>query len=285
MEAFLLAQNPLSAIAPAGKADGNQPAGKVTPKDGASAAGSKALDLASTSDAQKTKATEAAASTSQPSQQNSQSNGQSAQHAQPDASQTASPAPRAADGPAPQMQTVPTHIATAPQPVAATATSSTSATPAAPHADATPLPSDGDDITPATGLNATKIIQTMGETEMRVGMRSADFGNISIRASVSEQQMVARISLDHSDLSQAISAHASAVQTKLGDDFGMRASIEVNHQGAPSGDAGGSPQREQRDFTRSAGSNSNALPPEAETSLAHTALVSAGDGPRLDIRA
>jgi hypothetical protein len=284
-EPFILLANPPSATAPATKADRNQPASKAAPRDVASPAGPKILDLANAANAQKTKATEAATGTSDPPQQHAQSNDQSAQHSQPDESQTASPAPRAADGPAPQMLTIPTHIAAAQQPAVATAPSSANSTPAAPHADATPLPSDGDDIAPATGLNAAKIIQTMGETEMRVGMHSADFGNISIRASVSEQQMVARISLDHSDLSQAIAAHASAVQTKLGDDFGMRASIEVNHQGASSGNAGGSPQREQRDFTRSAGGNRATASPEAEISLGHAALISAGDGPRLDIRA
>ena len=35
---------------------------------------------------------------------------------------------------------------------------------------------------------------------MRVGMHSTEFGDISIRTTLSQQQMLAQISLDHSDL-------------------------------------------------------------------------------------
>jgi hypothetical protein len=268
------------------KGDGNQLAGKTATKDGAVAVGSKNSDLTNGTDADMSKITEAASSAGDASQHGAQSNNQPAQHSQPDPSQVAAIAPKATDGTASQAQIVPVHVAPT-QPALAAATQELANASPVPQRGEAALPSlDGDEAAPATGLNAAKIIQTMGETEMRMGMHSADFGNISIRASVSPQQMVAQISLDHGDLGQAIASHASAVQTKLGNDFGMHASIEVNRQQtSSSGQPGSSPQREQRDFIRSAGSDSAAVPAEAETGLVHAALAGAGDGPRLDIRA
>ncbi len=91
----------------------------------------------------------------------------------------------------------------------------------------------GEDAVQASGINSAKLIQTMGETEMHVGMHSVEFGDISIRTSLSQQQMVTQISLEHNDLSQMISSHLSTVQAKLGEEYGLHASIQVNSQGAP----------------------------------------------------
>jgi hypothetical protein len=268
------------------KGDGNQLTAKTPAKDGAVAAGPKNFDLANGTDADKGKITETSGSAGDASQQGAQSNKQPAQHAQPDTSQVAAIAPKATDGAPTQAQLIPAHVA--PTQPATTAGTQTLASPApVPQRGEAAMPSlEGDDAAPATGLNAARILQTMGETEMRVGMHSTDFGSISIRASVSPQQMVAQISLDHGDLGQAIASHASAVQTKLGNDFGMHASIEVNQQQASSsGQPGSSPQKEQREFIRSAGGDNAAVPAEAETGLVYAAPAGAGDGPRLDIRA
>lgn len=277
---------PLAGAPTSNKGDGNQLASKTATKDGAGAAGSKNSDLTNGTGADKSKITEAASGAGDASQHEAQSNNQPAQHSQPDPSQVAAIVPKATDGAAAQAQIVPVHVAPSQLAPAAPTQTLANAAPVPQHGEATMPSLDGDEAAPATGLNAARIIETMGETEMRVGMHSTDFGNISIRASVSPQQMVAQISLDHGDLGQAIASHASAVQTKLGNDFGMHASIEVNQQQtSSSGQPGSSPQREQRDFIRSAGSDSTAVPAEAEIGLVHAALAGAGDGPRLDIRA
>jgi hypothetical protein len=138
--------------------------------------------------------------------------------------------------------------------------------------------------TPASGINSAKLIQTMGETEMHVGMHSAEFGDISIRTSLSQQQMVTQISLNHSDLSQTISSHLSSVQAKLGEEYGLHASIEVNNQGAPlSGGQGNSPQRDQPSHGRSS-SGGSVVPAEVSDSVSSVvALANAGSGHGLDI--
>lgn len=141
------------------------------------------------------------------------------------------------------------------------------------------------DAVPASGINSAKLIQTMGGTEMHVGMHSEEFGDISIRTSMSQQQMVAQISLSHNDLSQAISNHLSTVQTKLGEEYGLHASIEVNNQGAPlSGGQGDSSQRNHQSYGSSGGAKRIAPTEFSDSSPSMVALASAGSGHGLDIR-
>jgi hypothetical protein len=149
-----------------------------------------------------------------------------------------------------------------------------------------PTHSDGSEAVATSGVNTAKLMQAMGESEMRVGMRSSEFGDISIRTTITPEQMVTRISLDHSDLSQAISAHVSTMQTKLGEDFGLNASIEVHNMGSqPSGEQDQSSQREQGAFNSSAQTGRAQLAPEEEAGLIPAALTNAGNRNRLDIRA
>jgi hypothetical protein len=163
--------------------------------------------------------------------------------------------------------------------------------------DAAPLPADrqgapasihgdGGEVPATSSINTAKLMQTMGESEMHIGMRSTEFGEISIRTSIAEQQMVTQISLDHTDLSQAISAHVATMQTKLGEDYGLKASIQVHNLGSSlSGESGQSSQREQKAFNGSAQTHTTLLPQAEDASLSLAALVTPGTGDRLDIRA
>ena len=137
-----------------------------------------------------------------------------------------------------------------------------------------------------TALNSAKLIQAMGQTEMRVGLHTSEFGDISIRTSVSQQQMQAQISLDHSELSQAIAAHISSVQAKLGDEHGIQASIQINNQGASdSSDSGQPSQRQQNSFASFTGQTVNADYAEADNQMSLGVLAATGNEHRLDIRA
>ena len=106
---------------------------------------------------------------------------------------------------------------------------------------------------PTAGISTAQLIQSMSESEMRVGMHSAEFGDISIRTSVSQQQLTAQISVDHGELGSAISAHLPSLQSKLGSDFGLHASIEVNQfGGAATGGNGQSSQQNHKMTSQSA---------------------------------
>jgi hypothetical protein len=139
---------------------------------------------------------------------------------------------------------------------------------------------------PASGINTARVIQNMNESEMRVGMHSTEFGDISIRTSVSQQQMFAQISVDHGDLGQAISAHVSTMQTRLEHEYGLHASIEVHQSGSSfSSDAGQSSPRDPRAFSTATGSANMAASGEIDNTLSPALPAIAGDGYRLDVRA
>jgi len=197
-------------------------------------------------------------------------------------------APRIADSVAAQPQPVIAHTA------AHDAVASNRATDSTNNAERTSgersaagsIPADGSEIAVPSSINAARLIQTMSASEMRVGMHSSEFGEISIRTSVSQQQITTQISVDHGDLSQALSAHISAAQTRLGDEHGLHASIEINNQGSTlAGDSEHSSQREQRASTTSPWNRSSVGAAEIDMGTSMTALVGAGDERRLDIRA
>ena len=75
------------------------------------------------------------------------------------------------------------------------------------------------------GISSAKLVQAMGQTEMRVGMRSVEFGSISIRTSATPDLISAHISVDHSDLANALSNHIPEMQTKLGSGHAMHVEI------------------------------------------------------------
>ena len=145
------------------------------------------------------------------------------------------------------------------------------------------LPGDANEPAAAGGINTARLIQTLGETGMQVGMRSVEFGDISIRTTVSQQQMTTQIAVDHGDLSRAIEAHVPAMQAKLGDDLGIRASIQVNQTATSfAGGQGDASAGQQRPY-------STAVQPMILGATAEPepigSLAVAGDDDRLDIQA
>lgn len=137
--------------------------------------------------------------------------------------------------------------------------------------------------TAAAGISTARLIQSMSESEMRVGMHSAEFGDISIRTSVSQQQLTAQISVDHSELGTAISAHLPSLQSKLGSEFGLHASIEVNQLGASVTGGNGQSSHQNHKMT------SQSVPPDSLALQADGDPIilprESRDFSRLDIRA
>ncbi len=87
-------------------------------------------------------------------------------------------------------------------------------------------------------INTAKLIQSMGQSEMRVGMRSTDFGNISISTSATRDLISAQISLDHGELARTLATHLPEMQAKFGGDQAMNVRIDMNGQ-QPTGQGAG----------------------------------------------
>jgi len=83
---------------------------------------------------------------------------------------------------------------------------------------------------PASVINTARLIQSIGQTEMRVGLRSNDFGNISISTSATRDLISAQISLDHGELARTLAVHLTEMQTRLGGSQAMDVRIDMNGQ-------------------------------------------------------
>lgn len=217
---------------------------------------------------------------------NSQASSDSAAHTQVDASQAAGGKGTDSGQTATAFGTLMAAHEAAPVHASASGTAD-AATHAA--AESAHLPADAGVNAAGTiasaAINSARVIQSMSETEMRVGMHSSEFGDISIRAMVSQQQVQAQISVDHNELSNAISAHIPTMQAKFGSDLGLHATIEVNQSGMNfSGERGQSSPRDQRSFAPAVPVDNTPAPMEMGRA-AMRAMPSSIDGSRLDIRA
>jgi hypothetical protein len=116
-------------------------------------------------------------------------------------------------------------------------------------AEAAEAPAQAPELPATSTVNTAGVMQRMSETEMRVAVHSADFGAVSIRASLSPQQMMAQISVDHSDLGRELSNQASAMEARLGSELGLRATVHVSQSTtAFSGGGGNSGESDQSSF-------------------------------------
>ena len=112
-------------------------------------------------------------------------------------------------------------------------------------------------------INTAKLIQSMGQSEIRVGMRSNDFGNISISTSATRDLISAQISLDHGELARTLAVHLPDMQAKLGGNQAIDVRIDMNGQptgqgtGTSPGMSNGSPDGSRGDRRQNGGGTSS----------------------------
>jgi hypothetical protein len=143
-------------------------------------------------------------------------------------------------------------------------------------------------------INTAKLIQTMSQTEMRVGMRSNDFGNISINTSATRDLISAQISLDHGELAKALAAHLPEMQARLGGNQAVDVRIDMNGQttgqgpgtspGMSNGSADGSRGDRQQKGSATSSQSSDGFAGQG-SAIAAAGLLLGEAGARLDIRA
>ena len=108
-------------------------------------------------------------------------------------------------------------------------------------ADETHLP-DGAGV-PVT-VNSARLVERIRDSEMNLNMRSADLGDVAIHTAMSHEHLSAQISLEHADLGKAIAGEVQALQSKLSQEHGIQASIDVQQQGQSFSGNGGQPQQQ-----------------------------------------
>ena len=127
-------------------------------------------------------------------------------------------------------------------------------------ADATPLPADprsaalaeaaaaNDFAKPASLVHSTALLDQIGRSELKVGMRAGEFGNVEIRTQMHDQQLKAEISVEHRDLGHILSSDLPVLQQKLQHSDISLASLTVRNQSAQQGGSFQGETRGQHQF-------------------------------------
>ncbi len=108
----------------------------------------------------------------------------------------------------------------------------------APNSTSSPLRQDAPAEAPATALgtpvslHSARLLESLGQSELRVGIKMGDLGNVEIRTQLHHDQVRAEISVERGDLSRSLAAELPALQQKLHEHDMPLASIVINHQAA-----------------------------------------------------
>ena len=146
---------------------------------------------------------------------------------------------------------------------------------------------------PLPTINTARLIQSMGQSEMRLGMRSEEFGNISIHTSTTKDLLSAQISIDNGDLAKVLATHLPEIRIRLESNQGGEVRVDMNGQGSQAGTSNGTPsqsQDESRGDKRATGQGTTGS--SANNAVANQIIMSAaamspgnnGTNARLDIR-
>jgi hypothetical protein len=136
-------------------------------------------------------------------------------------------------------------------------------------------------------VSSAKLIQSIQQSDMRVGLNSSEFGAISIHTSTERGVLSSEITLGHAELARTITAHLGAAQQVPG--LPQTFSVRVDAGAIAAGDSGGSAQqsasgRQQQETGRAAQPRSAESQPWAEQNLPIAARSHDGLNARLDIR-
>ena len=89
---------------------------------------------------------------------------------------------------------------------------------------------------PTSVVHSAKLVERMGETELRLGIRAGEFGSVDVRTSMVRNQFTAEISTERGELGRALAAELPSLQNRLTDQRVPVANITLqSHTGSHSG--------------------------------------------------
>jgi hypothetical protein len=105
-------------------------------------------------------------------------------------------------------------------------------------------------------VDSARLVQSVHDSELRVGVRSGEFGDIAIHTSVSRNAISAQISVEHGELAKAIASSLPELRSVLGNHDHLEVRVAMHEQVSPQMDFGGrgagqGTQREWKDGSNS----------------------------------
>jgi flagellar hook-length control protein FliK len=98
---------------------------------------------------------------------------------------------------------------------------------------------------PMSIVHSAKLVERIGEAELRLGIRAGEFGSVDVRTSIVHNQFTVQISAERGELGRALAAELPSLQNRLTEQRIPVANITLqNHAG---GDSTASEQQKPRD--------------------------------------
>ena len=136
-------------------------------------------------------------------------------------------------------------------------------------------------IYPGSVLSSAKLVERLGESELRLGIRAGELGSVDIRTTMVRNQFTAEISVERGELGRALAAELPSLQNRLSEQRIPVASIVLQNQ---TGGNAGTPeqQRPRQEQAMPAPSYSGARE-EGPASLSTVTSGADEQGSRLDV--
>jgi flagellar hook-length control protein FliK len=122
-------------------------------------------------------------------------------------------------------------------------------------------------------INSTKLIEKLGQSELRIGFQTHDFGPVEIKTLLQNQELHAHISVEHNALRDALAADLPALQKTFEQQRIAVHSVEIQGQGA-AWNGSGSSSRHSQQFHHPKNHLEPELQPETRSAAAHPVLTS-----------
>jgi Flagellar hook-length control protein FliK len=95
-------------------------------------------------------------------------------------------------------------------------------------------------------LHSARLVERAGQTELRVGIQTGEFGNVDIRTSMVKNQFSAQISVERGDLGKVLAAELPGLQSRLSEQKLPGANITLQNQSGGGGANSGQGSRQSQ---------------------------------------
>jgi flagellar hook-length control protein FliK len=147
-------------------------------------------------------------------------------------------------------------------------------------ADQAELPSDSAAAYPNNQLNSAKMVERLGQAELRVGLQAGEFGRVDIRTSMLHNQFTTHISVERGELGKVLASELPGLQSRLSEQRFPAGSITVEQQSTGGSAAFGQGSRQNQ--TNSGNKSSYNLERDPVATAANLTEATASTG-RLDV--
>ena len=150
--------------------------------------------------------------------------------------------------------------------------------------DAAALPSTAatpaETVVPLGKIEVARLVRSVAGSELRVGVRSAEFGQVNIRAALGRDQISAHVVTESERLGSALSAHLasmpSSAEDRPGTGVALKTTVSVTSDTSSGSDSNSARQRGQSWPQPNAGSDTGANTPSRISGYAPYSASSAG---------